>query len=818
MGRWFLLFCWGWIALVVQAQALSPQDRQALSALADVLENPARREVLIRELRLLSAETQTPESAGKAQETPPKTASDPPSAAPKASSEAPPAEPQAAPPEEKAPVEEKKAGEAPEAEALKSVTENAKAAVGNMLSLPVKLVESGKGVALEMGNTIRQSWRALLGIFSGRDVAWQTLTSPVVQKRLLQLGVLMVVAWMLYQGGRRLFHNMRRRLQVWVRRGKKLRPFVRRVLAVAGLSAADALWLLVVVFLLATGSVTVFGKIATTGSLGTQITLFLQAFMVIELLKTGIRALFFPRYPGLRLLPAGKTTARFWQRWFVGLINLLGYGYLVLLPLINMNLSWSLGRVFSAVLAFSAFVYGVNTLWRKRRAVHDALLWQSSRLESTLFAATLKVLSWSWHWLAGMYFVMLLVLTVLRADKALPYVLSGTLNTVLVIGGGLLLSGILGHYIDYRFRFSSWWQQRVPGLDKRLNLLVPNALRLLRMAVFWLMVVGVLAAWQVVNPKAWLHSANGQAFVSKWGGVFLIIAFAFVLWLAFTSVIENRIGMSQGDRSRARMQTLLSLLRSALTVLVFSIATMMVLSEIGINIGPLIAGAGVLGLAIGFGAQKLVQDIITGIFFQIENAMNRGDVVTVDGITGRAEHISIRSVGVRDSSGTYHLIPFSNVNRVSNYMRGYANHIAEYSIAYRESIDDAIVQLRAAFDELMQGEMKRYILEPINVHGVTQLADSAVMIRVSIKTTPGDQWLVGRAYNRLVKLYFDAAGIEIPYPHMQVYFAQNRHDMATPPHSPADKEEAHPPTASPEKKPGDTKAKVDTHGAARLPS
>ena len=199
--------------------------------------------------------------------------------------------------------------------------------------------------------------------------------------------------------------------------------------------------------------------------------------------------------------------------------------------------------------------------------------------------------------------------------------------------------------------------------------------------------------------------------------------------------------------------------------------------------------------------------------------MNKGDVVTVDGITGTAEHISIRSVGVRDSSGTYHLIPFSNVNRVSNYMRGYANHIAEYGIAYHESIDDAIVALREAFDELMKGEMKRFILEPLNVHGVTQLADSAVMIRVSIKTTPGDQWLVGRAYNRLVKLHFDAAGIEIPYPHMQVYFGQNKDGSAPPVHvlmekgrkpvsqSPDDKEDFKP----------DVEAQVDTHGAARFP-
>jgi small conductance mechanosensitive channel len=208
---------------------------------------------------------------------------------------------------------------------------------------------------------------------------------------------------------------------------------------------------------------------------------------------------------------------------------------------------------------------------------------------------------------------------------------------------------------------------------------------------------------------------------------------------------------------------------------------MVVLSEVGINIGPLIAGAGVLGLAIGFGSQKLVQDIITGIFIQLENAMNTGDIVTVGGITGVAERLSIRSVGIRDLNGTYHLIPFSSVDTVSNYMREFGYHVGVYGIAYRESIDEAIVHLRNAFDELAANEeTKHQLLEPIEISGVTALADSSVNIRVRIKTTPGDQFAIGRAYNRLVKIHFDNAGIEIPFPHTTVYFGQEKDGSAPP--------------------------------------
>ena len=270
--------------------------------------------------------------------------------------------------------------------------------------------------------------------------------------------------------------------------------------------------------------------------------------------------------------------------------------------------------------------------------------------------------------------------------------------------------------------------------------------------------------------------------MGKFWNIFIILLVAIVMWLVSVVFIERYLSAEIGVAPSVRTQTLLSLFRSAWAVVIFTSTVIMILTEIGINIGPLIAGAGVFGLAVGFGAQTLVKDVITGIFFQIENAINTGDIVTVDGITGRAEHVGIRSVGIRDSSGTYHLIPFSNVTRVSNYMRGHANHIAEYGIAYRENIDEAMEQLRAAFNELVKGDMKRYILEPINIQGVSQLADSAVMLRVSIKTTPGDQWVVGRAYNRLVKIYFDAAGIEMPFPHMEIYFGQDKDGNAPPLH------------------------------------
>lgn len=830
--RWYLCLLLAWMMpLYAQDDALSHDDRAALAALADVLDNPAQRDTLISELRRISS-AQAGQTPSAATDTVAK------KAAPATGGYLSRFSGKKEKSQDDAKQEAKTEESHNEAEAIKAVTENAKAAVSTVAGLPKKLVKSGTALVLEVGGNIRESWQALVGVFTGHDAMLRNIDMEALQDRLLKLGVLMGLSILLYQGVRSLGHRIRRRLQRWVIEGKRYNPLLRRVASTLATSVFDVVSLLFSVLAAVIAVIYFFDGDIAEGVLGEQVILFVQAYIAIELLKTAIRALFYPHYPALRFLPVSNAVASYWYRALMMMINLLGYGYLVVLPLINANLSWSLGRVFSAVLAVVAFIYGVSAVMRKRNEVRESLLAQSAAAKSAIIALTLRVLARVWHWLALAYFIMLLVVTMLRADKALPFVMQGTINSVLVIGGGLLLSALLSQYIRQRLHFSPEWQRRLPGLDQRLNALVPTVLRILRFTLLPLMIFGVLSAWGMVNIREWLASAGGQAFLNKWSGVFLIIMITALFWLTFTSFIEYRLHLDQGKRSRARAQTLLSLFRSALTVILFSIAGMMVLSEIGINIGPLIAGAGVLGLAIGFGAQKLVQDIITGIFFQIENAMNKGDMVTVDGITGTAEHISIRSVGVRDSSGTYHLIPFSNVTRVSNYMRGYANHIAEYGIAYRESIDDAIAQLRAAFEELAKGELKHHILEPINVHGVTQLADSAVMIRISIKTTPGEQWIVGRAYNRLVKMYFDAAGIEIPYPHMQVYFGQNKDGSAPPLYLKMDKTAAE--DMAPEEKTGAREtavetdgggeegehkkdftatgpAKVDTHGTARLP-
>ena len=266
----------------------------------------------------------------------------------------------------------------------------------------------------------------------------------------------------------------------------------------------------------------------------------------------------------------------------------------------------------------------------------------------------------------------------------------------------------------------------------------------------------VLDAWRVFDLSLWLSSDKGQAAINTILRVAVVLLIAAATWTILASVIEHRLTNAKGLRlPTEREKTLLMLFRNALAILISTMTALVVLSQIGIDIAPLIAGAGVVGLAIGFGAQKLVQDVITGIFIQLENGLNQNDVVELVGLFGTVEKLTIRSVVIRTLDGGYHLIPFSSIDKVSNHTRDFGYHYGEYLIGLRESVDEVIAQMHLAFEALKQDpEVADAIIDDISIPGVTSINQQGYSIRVLIKTTPGMQWAVQRSFNRLIKMYF----------------------------------------------------------------
>lgn len=222
-----------------------------------------------------------------------------------------------------------------------------------------------------------------------------------------------------------------------------------------------------------------------------------------------------------------------------------------------------------------------------------------------------------------------------------------------------------------------------------------------------------------------------------------------------------------------RAATLSGIFRKTLVVLIWVAAAVMCLREAGFDIGPIVAGAGIAGLAVGFGAQNLVRDVISGLFLLVENQIRVNDVVVINGTGGLVEEINLRTTVLRSQDGTVHIFPNGAITSLSNMTREYSYYVFDVGVAYKEDTDRVTEVLREVAHDLMQDpEYAPLILEPLEVLGVDKFADSAVILKARIKTLPIQQWKVGREMNRRIKKRFDELGIEIPFPHLSLYFGE----------------------------------------------
>lgn len=289
-------------------------------------------------------------------------------------------------------------------------------------------------------------------------------------------------------------------------------------------------------------------------------------------------------------------------------------------------------------------------------------------------------------------------------------------------------------------------------------------------------VMAVLAAvadiWGL-HPATWLSTVVGAAAAASVVRLALLILAAAALFelvgYAVGRGMEALAGRSDERRRQAQLRTLGPVLEGAAQTTLVVVTVMMGLSELGVKIGPLLAGAGVVGIAIGFGAQSLVKDFLTGLFLIVEDIVSVGDIVRIGDAGGLVEQMTLRTIRLRDFDGTLHVFPYGEAQVVHNLTKTFSYSVIDLMISYDSSIDDALALMRTVGDGMQADEaFADKIVEPIEVVGVDNLADSGVRLKARIKTRPIEQWSVGREYNRRIKLAFDKAGIEIPFPHMKV--------------------------------------------------
>ena len=216
--------------------------------------------------------------------------------------------------------------------------------------------------------------------------------------------------------------------------------------------------------------------------------------------------------------------------------------------------------------------------------------------------------------------------------------------------------------------------------------------------------------------------------------------------------------------ARKRVATLTGVLRTLVLVLVWAVVAMVCLSQLGFDVTPIVAGAGIVGLAVGFGAQNLVRDVITGFFIVLENQVRVGDVAVVNGTGGLVEAITFRTIVLRDVAGVVHVFPHGAVTTLANMTMGWSAYVIDVGVAYEEDTDRVALVMRAVADEMRGAPaFGAMILEPIEVLGVDDFKESGLVIKARLKTAPMQQWVVGREYRRRLLKAFAAAGIEIPF-------------------------------------------------------
>jgi len=277
----------------------------------------------------------------------------------------------------------------------------------------------------------------------------------------------------------------------------------------------------------------------------------------------------------------------------------------------------------------------------------------------------------------------------------------------------------------------------------------------------------------------------GNWFISTGLRIFLI-AIVTLIVIKGIKVFTNRLStlfskQKVDEESKKRAATLSSVIRHVLVVVILVVAAITILGQLGVQIGPVLAAAGIAGLAVGFGAQSLVKDVINGFFILLEDQIRVGDVVQIAGKGGLVEKVNLKMTILRDFSANVHYIPNGNIDVVTNMTKDYSRYVFDIGVAYREDVDEVMKVIREV-DEEMQNDSScsEDILEPLEIFGLDQFADSAIIVKARYKTKPIKQWGVAREFNRRLKKKFDEKNIEIPFPHVTLYMGEDKQGEAAP--------------------------------------
>lgn len=494
-----------------------------------------------------------------------------------------------------------------------------------------------------------------------------------------------------------------------------------------------------------------------------------------------------PAAPGLRLLRARDETAVRAYVWVRRLVVAGVYGYFLIQSAFVLGLPLAAYGALLKLLGLLIAVMLVALILQNRADVaewlrgnplsgngnaHEAAERERDGQGAVMRSARRRFAD-VWHLFAIAYVVVAFGAWVLNVYGGFEYLARATGITIAVFLAARLLVNGLGRVLLRGIHLPAETREAYPHLEARIGLYLPLLHRLLKTVIWIVAFLAALAGWGV-DTGSWVESTVGRRLVEGGTTIAITLVFAVLVWEVVSAFIERFLSGAGADgvqvERSARVRTLLPLLRNAVMILLIVMVTLITLSELGVNIAPLLAGAGVVGLAIGFGSQTLVKDVITGLFILFEDTIAVGDVVDVGGNhSGVVEAISIRTIRLRDTAGAVHSVPFSAVTTVKNMTKDFSFAVFNVSVGYNEDCDRVIEVLKRLGAEMQADPQYSFdILAPLEVMGLDKLADSGIIIMARFKTRPIKQWGIGREFNKRMKKRFDDLGITIPYPQMQL--------------------------------------------------
>jgi small-conductance mechanosensitive channel len=397
----------------------------------------------------------------------------------------------------------------------------------------------------------------------------------------------------------------------------------------------------------------------------------------------------------------------------------------------------------------------------------------------SFFKRALNYFSGKVYLLALCYAGFLAVLSLAGPSHLYAYVLSSSAKSVLVLLSGAGLWILWSYLFRKLFEVTREIQERYPALAEHASRYVEylgkaGYAAIALFSLFVLLDVWGVSVYEFIADTSWLKPLLRIPFILLFAFLFLQLAYflinKFAIQASARMVATAAVSPVEVEK---RISTLANIFKRGVAVAVAVFAGIMILSELGFDIKPILAGAGIVGLAVGFGAQNLVRDIISGLFYTFENRLRVGDVAIINGTGGLVEQVNLRTSVLRGLDGTIHVFPNGAINTLSNMTYEFSYYLFDVGVAYKEDTDRVISVLKEVGDQIMQEEAYRSaILEPLEILGVDKFGDSAVIIKARIKTLPIKQWLVGREMNRRIKKRFDELGIEIPFPHQSLYFGE----------------------------------------------